>query len=1056
MTEPTPHAPGESRRDLLSGWNLGDEPEGIAGPDESLRGLSRGLDPDNLDGVGDAPPWSRKAQGDGIDADLFRAFTLAGETDSTEDAELGLGDHASIARFSQSIPPTVPKPDHGSRAPLVFPKPGQTVGGFMLVAELGRGAFARVYLAEQASLGHRLVALKVSRAEGEEPQILARLQHTHIVPIYSLHDEPETNLRLMCMPFLGGANLAQVLEAAGARLPTQATGRSLVDALDVVSNRFQAETKVKPEPPGSLVAKDSQDASSLDARPEPDGPPSSCSSVSTDRERSLWAYLPGWRRPKDDDAPLFEEPEFDQPARQFLREANYVQAAVWIVARLAEGLEHAHSRGLLHRDLKPSNVLIAADGTPMLLDFNLSTDTRPGDPEAGTRALLGGTLPYMAPEHLDAFDPNGTTPADAVDERSDLYSLGLILYEMIAGQHPFPDPPPHTPLPETVRYMIERRRQVPSLRAACPEVPWSLAALVAKCLDPDPDRRYARARELAEDLRRFLEDLPLKHAGEPSVPERLAKWARRNPRLCSSTSIAVVSTALLLALGAIMALLSESLKNVSARLKLQAFQSRFNDCQFLLNTVSGPVNHLGAGVTLADETLERLGFGKRGEWQRGSWVGRLTPAEQSMLHERVTELILLEARARAYQAGRVGSEADQRLALEWAVRWLSSAERLDPKPPAALYGERARYLAALGLSDEAACDRAREAETPPATGRDFALRGTALLAQGDPSRAEESLRRAIALDNRSFWAWFALGLCHYDQGRFLESAGDFAACTVLEPRFAWPQMNRGLALAQAGRLAEARDCYDHALENNPRFAEALVNRALVHLELNDPGRAELDLRQAVALGRSDSGVLAALGEALYRLGRLEEGERLYTRLLADRPDDTMVLVARGIFRLSRDPSGARADLTRALALQPRNSRAHYGMGRLLARDEPRAALAHVESALDVSPSLFEALELRALLRARMGDAAAIDDAELLVKSPTPTRLYNAACALALLAERRPDQKLDTRALALLAQALESGLPVGVAAADPDWQAFRQRADFQQLIHKAASPRRAAP
>ena len=60
--------------------------------------------------------------------------------------------------------------------------------------------------------------------------------------------------------------------------------------------------------------------------------------------------------------------------------------------------------------------------------------------------MLGGTLPYMSPEHLDAFDPDGTTPPDAVDERSDLYSLGLILFEMIAGEHPFPEPPPRLPL----------------------------------------------------------------------------------------------------------------------------------------------------------------------------------------------------------------------------------------------------------------------------------------------------------------------------------------------------------------------------------------------------------------------------------------------------------------------------------------------------------------------------------------------------------------------------------------------------------------------------------
>src|SRR5262249_50205413 len=126
--------------------------------------------------------------------------------------------------------------------PLVLPRNGDAVGGFVIVGELGRGAFARVYLAKQESLGHRLVALKVSRAEGDGPQILARLQHTHIVPIHSEHDDPHTGLRLMCMPFLGGANLAQILEAAGARMPSEVSGRSLVEALDVVSNRLQSAT----------------------------------------------------------------------------------------------------------------------------------------------------------------------------------------------------------------------------------------------------------------------------------------------------------------------------------------------------------------------------------------------------------------------------------------------------------------------------------------------------------------------------------------------------------------------------------------------------------------------------------------------------------------------------------------------------------------------------------------------------------------------------------------------------------------------------------------------
>ena len=108
------------------------------------------------------------------------------------------------------------------------------------MVELGRGAFARVFLAEEMNLGRRLVALKVSRAEGDEPRILARLQHAHIVPVHSVQDEPATGLRLLCMPFFGGANLAQLLQEAWGLTHAQATGRSLMEALDQLSQRLPA------------------------------------------------------------------------------------------------------------------------------------------------------------------------------------------------------------------------------------------------------------------------------------------------------------------------------------------------------------------------------------------------------------------------------------------------------------------------------------------------------------------------------------------------------------------------------------------------------------------------------------------------------------------------------------------------------------------------------------------------------------------------------------------------------------------------------------------------
>ena len=129
---------------------------------------------------------------------------------------------------------------NGAGTRPTLPRTGDELGGFRLVVELGRGAFARVFLAEEMNLGRRLVALKISRAEGDEPRLLARLQHAHIVPVHSVHDEPATGLRLLCMPFFGGANLAQLLQEAWGLTHTQATGRSLVEALDQFSQRLPA------------------------------------------------------------------------------------------------------------------------------------------------------------------------------------------------------------------------------------------------------------------------------------------------------------------------------------------------------------------------------------------------------------------------------------------------------------------------------------------------------------------------------------------------------------------------------------------------------------------------------------------------------------------------------------------------------------------------------------------------------------------------------------------------------------------------------------------------
>src|SRR5947209_7491337 len=346
------------------------------------------------------------------------------------------------------------------RAPTL-PAPGDEVFHFRLGRELGRGAFARVFLAEQPDLANRRVVLECSTTEGREPQTLAQLQHTNIVPIHSVHEDRATGLRAVCMPYFGGASLSHVLQLLWARTKRPTRGEELIKALE-----------------------------------EAHGP----------AEESVREAAKGGSRP-------VKTARVGPVPLDLLRGLSYARAAAWVVARLADGLQHAHGRGVLHHDIKPSNILLGADGQPLLLDFNLARNVR--DEQAQAAAVLGGTVAYMSPEHLRALLSKDPAQKAQVDHRSDIYSLGMVLFEMLTGQGPFSQKGSYSALPVLIELMaMERTQATASVRQRRPDVPWALESIVRKCLAADPARRYQHAGHLAADLRRFLEDLPLKYAPE--------------------------------------------------------------------------------------------------------------------------------------------------------------------------------------------------------------------------------------------------------------------------------------------------------------------------------------------------------------------------------------------------------------------------------------------------------------------------------------------------------------------------------------------------------------
>jgi WD40 repeat protein len=208
---------------------------------------------------------------------------------------------------------------------------------------------------------------------------------------------------------------------------------------------------------------------------------------------------------------------------------TYWHSAARVGVQVAGALAYAHQQGVLHRDIKPSNLLLDFQGTVWVTDFGLAKAadeadlTRTGD--------LVGTLRYMAPERF-----RGTS-----DARSDVYALGLTLYELLSLRPAFVG----TDRERLIHQVTQSEPPRPS--QLDPEVPRDLETIVLKAIDREPSRRYQTAGELAEDLQRFLDDRPIR-ARRASLGERAGRWCRRNPALAGVTGLAA---ALLIAVAAV-------------------------------------------------------------------------------------------------------------------------------------------------------------------------------------------------------------------------------------------------------------------------------------------------------------------------------------------------------------------------------------------------------------------------------------------------------------------------------------------------------------------------
>ena len=961
------------RVDLEFAWDRGEERRV-----ETYRDRFPDLwaDPDGLRAVAAEEFRLRQAAGDAPTPGEYRRRLGVEVLDTDHDGPLTyshtpLDDQSGGGGATRPLPPAPSptgrgggSPEPAARSPLSasgrgigggvgapayrMPEAGDRVVGFEVEGELGRGAFGRVYLAREPGLAGRPVVLKVSSRLPGEGQTLARLQHTNIVPIYSVHRHGA--FHVLCMPYLGATTVADLLAAFRGPGGRPASGRGVISTL---AERAQRTT-----------------ADGADPTPAAPRPAAGLSRANLDR----------------------------------LERLSYPDTVLWLGVQLADGLAHAHERGVLHRDLKPANILLADDGRPLLLDFNLAADA--GDAELP----VGGTLRYMPPEALADL----AAGCGHADPRADVYGLGLILYELLTDRFPYPDPPAGTPTEVVERMRADRLGPPPHASTVRPDVSPATAAILAACLDPDPARRYPSAAALRDDLQRQLDSRPLAFAREPSARERARKWARRHPRLASGSTVATVAGVVLLLVAGLAVAAWEYAGRVGAVNHLNALRAAAGSIQARTFDPEPPAALCREAVEQAAAALAPYRAEDDPDWPNGPLLARLPEAERDTARRDVAVVL------RDYSHA------------------LAGLARHDPDRRAELLGmaDRAKERAAAVEAGPDAADRIRDA-----------LKG------GRHREAIDLLRPLAEAGDPSYAVFAQLGFCHLRLGEPAEAVRWLDGAAALAPGATPGLLYRGAALLDAGRPKDALADFDRVLAKHPDEPEGFLNRAVARVGANDPAGAIADLDRLEKRGAPFARLYFVREHARRLAGDAAGAEADFRAGLAKEPADARSWVARGEAKLRLvppDAAGALADFEAGVKLDP---------GLIVAWEQVAAVLSeHLGRPDDAVVALGRVLELsarhlgaragRAVLHARAGRTAEAraDARACLDRDPPALVHYQLACAYLLTAAGDADR---AQALGLLRTCLRKdptwarGMP-----ADPDLKAVHADPAFRTLVDAA--------